>query len=59
MNQRLASLAYGLEKKLPKKDNLKNIFFEDFRILNKEYNENDEQKIIVFDLGEEHLMFLY
>ena len=46
-----ASLAYGLEKKLPKNNDLKYSYFEDFRNLNAEKNENDEQKIIVFDLG--------
>ena len=44
-----ASLAYGLEKKLPKKDLSKSYF--SYRTLKTEYNENDEQKIIVFDLG--------
>ena len=42
-----ASLAYGLEKKIPKKIDLKNSFFEAFQTIKTENNDNDELLIVV------------
>ena len=46
-----ASLAYGLEKKIPKKNILMNSFFEKYQTIKTENNDNDELMIVVFDLG--------
>ena len=48
-----ASLAYGLDKKLPKINDLNQSFFSNYteRSLNINNNEEDENLIIVFDLG--------